>query len=124
MLVFIALSLEISFGYLFNLGMLLDILSGNIHSSSVENPMWLGINDVSFSNQRRIKDVQRVSLMWEKGEIVSSLPGMFFGCSLLCSTVCLGIFFYRESCVFTSEGFGFMANMKRKRLFVKTSCRL
>ena len=86
--------------------------------------MYTGIKDVSISNQRRIKDVQWVSLMREKGEIVSSLPGMFDGCSLLCSTVCLGIFFYRESCVFTSEGFGFMANMKRKGLFVKTSCRL
>ena len=94
------------------------------HRTNADHRWKIGYKDVSFSNQRRIKDVQWVSLMREKGEIVSSLPGMFDGCSSLCSTVCSGIFFYRESCVFTSEGFGFIANMKRKRLFVKTSCRL
>ena len=94
------------------------------HRTNAGHRWKIGYKDVSFSNQRRIKDVQRVSLMREKGELVSSIPGMFFGCSLLCSTGCLVIFFISECCVFTSERFEFMANMKRKRLFVKTSCRL
>ena len=37
------------------------------HRTNAGHRWKIGYKDVSFSNQRRIKDVQRVSLMWEKG---------------------------------------------------------